>query len=159
MQMDNMSGVTRILCYLSVLSQMKQAIPGKTKMNQEEDFVSVGEPFSKHAWKAPRHHQHENILRYVQQALNDIRWTIDQAEFDDLLAFKKDSALGPDAIPHVAYRCAAGLGSKFLFNAYRAFLGGAVPDCFTENRSAFIPRLLTSMTLEGSFDLQTHFAR
>ena len=39
--------------------------------------------------EGPRHHQHEDILRYVQQALDDIRWTIDHAEFDDLLAFKK----------------------------------------------------------------------
>ena len=40
----------------------------------------------------PRHHQHEDILRYVQQAPDDISWTIDQAEFDDLFALKKDSA-------------------------------------------------------------------
>ena len=99
--------------------------PWKTKMNQEEDFVSIGEPFSKHAWT---HHQHEDILRYVEQALDDIRWTVDQAEFDDVLALKKDSAPGPDGLPSGAYRCAGGLGSKFLFNACRAFLeGGAVP--------------------------------
>ena len=108
--------------------------------------------------EGPRHHQHEDILRYVNQALDDIRWTIDQAEFDDLLALKKDSAPGPDGIPYGAYRCAGGLGSKFLFNACRAFLeGGAFPDCFAESRTVFIPTL-TSMTTEGSFDLQTHFA-
>ena len=126
-------------------------------MNQEEDFVSIGEPFSKHAW---RHHQHEDILRYVEQALDDIRWTVDQAEFDDVLALKKDSAPGTDGLPSGAYRCAGSLGSKFLFNAYRAFLeGGAAPDCLSESRTVFIPRPLTSMTMEGSFDLQTHFAR
>ena len=81
--------------------------------------------------EGPRHHQHEDILRCVQQALDDIRWTIDQAESDDLLALKKDTAPGPDGIPSGAYRCAGGLGSKFLSNAYRAFLeGGAVPDLF-----------------------------
>ena len=37
--------------------------------------------------EGPRHLQHEDILRYVQQALDDISWTLDQAEFDDLLAF------------------------------------------------------------------------
>ena len=47
-------------------------------MNLEEDFVSIGEPFSRHAKKAQRHHQHEDILRYVQQAPDDISWTIDQ---------------------------------------------------------------------------------
>ena len=49
----------------------------ENEMNQEEDFVSIGKPFSKHVWDGPRHHQHEDILRYVQQALDDIRWTID----------------------------------------------------------------------------------
>ena len=56
--------------------------------------------------EGPRHHQHEDILRDVQQALDDIRWTVDKTEFDDLLAMRKDSALGPDGIPYGAYRCA-----------------------------------------------------
>ena len=62
----------------------------------------------------PRHHQHEDILRYVQQAPDDIRWTIDQEEFDDLLALKKHSAPGLDGIPCGAYRCAGGLGSRYV---------------------------------------------
>ena len=91
--------------------------------------------------EGPRHHQHEDILRYVQQAPDDIRWTIDQAQFDDLLALKKDSAPGRDVIPEGAYRCADGLGSKFLFNVYRACMeGGAVPDCFAESRTVFYPQ-------------------
>ena len=72
-----------------------------------------------------RHHQHEEILRFVQQALDDINWTIDQAELDDLLASQKDSAPGPDGIPYGVYRCAGGLGSNFLFNAYQAVLEGS----------------------------------
>ena len=36
--------------------------------------------------EGPRHHQHENILRFVQQAPDDTRWTLDRAEFDDLRA-------------------------------------------------------------------------
>ena len=54
--------------------------------------------------EGPRHHQHEDILRYAQQAPDDISWTIDQAEFDDLLALKKDSAPGPDGFPYGVYR-------------------------------------------------------
>ena len=54
---------------------MKRAIPWKTKMNQVEGFVSIGEPFSKHV-EGPTHHQYENILRYVQKAPDDIRWVI-----------------------------------------------------------------------------------
>ena len=49
---DNVPGATRNLCSLSVLSQMKRTTLRRMKMNQEEDFVSIGEPFSKHAKKA-----------------------------------------------------------------------------------------------------------
>ena len=118
---------------------MKRAIPWKTKMNLEEDSVNIGEPFSTHVWKA--RDQHEDILRYVRHAPDDRCWTINKAEFDDLLALKKDSAPGPDGIPFSAYRCAGGLGSQFLFNAHRALVeGGAVPDHFAESRTVFIPK-------------------
>ena len=93
------------------------------KMNLVEDFVSTGEPFSKHARKARGIINMKRFLRFVQQALDDINWTIDQAEFDDLLALKKDSAPGPDGIPYGVYRCAGGLGSKFLYRACRC-IGG-----------------------------------
>ena len=53
--------------------------------------------------EGPRQHQHEESLRYVQQAPDDIRWTNDETEFDDLLALMKDSALGPDGIPYGAH--------------------------------------------------------
>ena len=88
--------------------------------------------------EGPRHHQYEDILRHVQQALDDIRWTIDRAEFDDLLALKKDSAPGPDGIPYGACKCARNLGSQFLFNAYRALLErGTVHDHYAESRTVF----------------------
>ena len=91
--------------------------------------------------EGPRHHQHEDILRYVQHAPDDISWTIDQAEFDELLALKKDLAPGPVGIPCGVYRCAGGLGSKFLFHAYKAVLEGSViPDCFAESRTVYIPK-------------------
>ena len=73
--------------------------------------------------------------------MTDINWTIDLAEFDDLLALKKDSAPGPDGIPYGVYRCAGGLGSKFLYRAYVAVLeGNAILDCFAESRTVFIPK-------------------
>ena len=62
-----------------------------------------------------RHHQYEDALRYVQKAPDDIHWTIDRTEFDELIATKKDSAPDPDGIPYDAYRCAGGLDSQFLF--------------------------------------------
>ena len=91
--------------------------------------------------EGPRHHQHEDILRYAQHAPDDISWTNDQAAFDELLAVKKDSAPGPDGIPCGVYRCAGGLGSKFLLHAYKAVLEGSVtPDCFAESRTVLIPK-------------------
>ena len=90
--------------------------------------------------EGPRHHQHDDILRYVHQAPDDINWTVDQPEFDDLRALMKDSAPRPDEIPYDVFRCAGGLGSKFLFRAYQAFLEGSnIPDCFAESRTVFIP--------------------
>ena len=39
------------------------------------------------------------------------------------------------------YRCAGGLGSKVLFNAYKHVLeGGAIPAHFAESRTVFIPK-------------------
>ena len=83
----------------------------------------------------------KKFYRFVQQAPDDINWTIDQAEFDDLLASKKDSAPGTDRIPYGVYRCAGGLASKFLFHAYQDVLEGRnIPDCFAESRTVFIPK-------------------
>ena len=91
--------------------------------------------------EGPRHHQHEEILRFVQQAPDGINWTIDQAEFDDLLSLKKNSALGSDGIPSGVYRYAGGLGSKLLLRAYQAVLEGrSIPDCLAESRTVFIPK-------------------
>ena len=52
-----------------------------------------------------------------QKALDDIRWTIDRTEFDELIALKKDSAPSRDGIPYGANECAESLGSQFLVNA------------------------------------------
>ena len=72
-------------CFVSVLSLMKTVIPWKTKMNQEEGFVSIGSPFHKPASRARGHHQYERILRYVQKVPDDIRWTVDRTEFDEVI--------------------------------------------------------------------------
>ena len=91
--------------------------------------------------EGPRHHQYDDILRFVQKAPDDIRWTIDKTEFAELIAMKKDSAPGPDGIPYGVCRCAGGLASQFLFNAYRSLLeGGTVPEHFAESFTVFIPK-------------------
>ena len=88
-----------------------------------------------------RHHLRETILRYVQKAPDDIRWEIDRNKFDELQATKKESAPGPDGIPYSLYRCAGGLGSQFLYKAYKHVIeGGPVPAQFAASRTVFIPK-------------------
>ena len=73
-------------------------------MTLVEDFVSSGERPSEHVRKPRGIFLHrEEFLRLVQQAPDGINWTIDQAEFDDHLALKKDLAPGPDGIPYGVY--------------------------------------------------------
>ena len=60
--------------------------------------------------EGPRHHQHEDILRFVQQAPDDICCAFHKTEFDELFALKKDLAPGTDGIPFVAFWCAGDLG-------------------------------------------------
>ena len=99
--------------------------------------------------EGPRHFQHEEILRSVQQAPDDISWTVDRAEFDDLLASKKDSTPGPDGIHYGVCRCAGGLGSKFLFDAYQAVLEGKNIPSDTDDLGRIIrsPDALRPLTL------------
>ena len=137
-ELDSVLGVSRNLCCVSMLSLMKKVTPWKTKMNQGEGYVSTGVRFSKPASRAQGITNTKNILRYVQKAPDDIRWTIYRTEFDELIALKKDSAPGPDGFPYRAYRCAGGLGSQFLFNAYKFQLErGTVPEHFAESRTVF----------------------
>ena len=91
--------------------------------------------------EGPRHHQYENILRYVQKAPDDIRRVIDKNELDELMALNKESAPGPDVIPYSFYSCAGGLGSRILFCAYKHVLeGGTIPAHFAKSRTVFIPK-------------------
>ena len=137
---DNVPGATRNLCCLSVLSQMKRTTLWRMKMNQEEDFVSIGEPFSKHAKKARDITNMKIFCDMFNKLLMTSVGLLIRLSLTTSLLKKKDSAPGPDGIPYGAYRCGGGLGSMFLFNAYRALLeGSAIPDCFAGSRSVFIP--------------------
>ena len=90
--------------------------------------------------EGPRHHQYENILRYVQKAPHDIRWTMDRTEFDELVALKKDSAPGPDGIPYGAYRCAGVSWDPSSFSTLASICWKEVPspEHFAESRTVFI---------------------
>ena len=135
-------------------------ISWQMRMILEGDTVNSGEPFSRHERKGPRHHQHEDILRYVHQAADDINWTIDQAEFDDLLALKKDSAPGPDGIPAVSACVLVVWVRSSSLMLTRLFWKGALSLIVLPNVGPSLSlRHLILMTMEGSFDHLTHFAR
>ena len=56
------------------------------------------------------------------------------------MATKSESAPGPDGIPKTLHWCAGGLGSQFLFDAYKSVLeGGAVPTEFAASWTVFNP--------------------
>ena len=109
--------------------------------------------------EGPRHHQYENILRYVQRAPNDIRLTIDRTEFDGLIALKKDSAPGPDGIPCGAFRCAGVSWAPSSFSMLTFFCWNEVPSLNISLKvgRSLPPRPLTSMAMEGLLDHQMRF--
>ena len=133
-RVDNVPGATRNLCCLSVLLQMNRAIPWRMKINLEEDFVIIGEPFSRHARKA------RGITN--TKTFCDLSNMLLMTSVGLLIKLNlMTSAPGLDGIPYGVYRCAGGLGSNFLFHAYKAVLeGSAIPDCFAESRTVFIPK-------------------
>ena len=135
--MANVLGVTRnpVLTLSAVTDEENNPLEKEDESGRR--LVSTGETIFQARQEGPRHYQHEEILRFVQQAPDDINWTVDQVEFDDLLALKEESAPGLDGNPYGVYRCAGGLGSKFLFRA--VLEGSSIPDCFAESRTVFIP--------------------
>ena len=111
--------------------------------------------------EGPRHHHHEDILRYVQQAPDDIRWTIDKTEFDDLLAKKKKKTrllaltefhMVPTGVPGVWARNSSLMLAELSWKELPFLIILLKVELFSS------PRLLTSMTVEGIFDHLTHFA-
>ena len=120
---------------------MKTATIWKMKMGQGGGSVNIGELFSKPARKVRDTTNTKKFCGKFKKAPADISWTIDRAEFDELIALRKDSTPGPDGIPYGVYRCAGGLGAHFPCNAYKHLVeGGAVPEHFAISRTVFIPK-------------------
>ena len=145
--MDNVPGVTRNPCFLWVLSLMKRAIPRKTKMNQEEDFVSIGDHFPSMCGRPETSSPPRNFtvcpagswwhpLDYWQDRV--WRPPCSKERFGSWARWYSKWCLP-------VCRC---LGSQFLFNAYRALLeGGTVPEHFAESRTVFFAELSLSPEL------------
>ena len=90
-----------------------------------------------------RHPAYETTLEFVQKASEDIQWSIDKQEFDEMIATKKQSAPGL-MVSCTVFTDARGLGFRFWFNAYKSVVeGGSVPTHFAASRTAFIPKSST----------------
>ena len=137
---------------------MKRAVPWNTKMNQEEDFVSIGEPFSMHVWKATQITRTifcnmSNMLLMTSAALlirrgstNSLLWR--KIRFLVLTEFHmvRTGVLGVSVLA-IPLQC---VWSSF----------GRRCSSWSLCRKFFLTqRLLASMTIEGKFDLLTHLAR
>ena len=133
-------------------------------MNQEENFVlenhfssTCGSTETSRARRCFAICATGSVFRYVQQATDDINWTIGQDEFDDFLALKTDSAPGLDGISFCVHRFAGGFGSKFLFRAYQAFLREALfLVTLLKVGPSLSERLLILLTSEGLSDHLMH---
>ena len=79
----------------------------------------------------------------MQKNLEDIKWTIDEEEFDDFFEQqRKNLPPGPDGIPCGIHRCAGGSGSPILFKAHTYVVeGGSVhTHILAASRTVFIPK-------------------
>ena len=106
-------------------------VPKKPVLCHNAVSDEEGHPLDNEDVEGPRHHQYEDILRFVQKDPDDIHWTMEKTDFEELIAMKNDSSPVPNGIPNGAKKCAGELGSQFLFNAYRSLLeGGTVLEHF-----------------------------
>ena len=116
---------------------MKTVSLWKTKTNRAGDYANIGVRFSRHATKAKGNitmkTSFDTFIKLLMTSVGKSTETNSMAT--------KESAPGPDGIPKNLYRCAGGLGSLFLFNAYTHILeGGTIPALFAEGRTVFIPK-------------------
>ena len=131
-------GVAGNRCSASMLLPMKTIIPFEDEDESGMILCTYWRKILESCKQDERHHAHE----YVQKVPDDTQWEIDKREFDEMIAAKKESSLGPDGIPRSIYRCAGGLGSHFLLNAYERMLegGGVVRMRCAASRTVFIPK-------------------
>ena len=102
----------------------------------------------------PRYHQYEDILRFVQKALDDIRWVIDNNAFAELMTTKKESVPGPDGNPYSLYsKMCERVGSSVL--RIQTCAGGWYYSCSV----SLSPSPPVSMTMKGLFDQLKPYTR
>ena len=137
---------TRNLCWLSVLLQMKRTILWKSKMNQEENFVLVNHFSSTcgitETSPAPRCFEicaTGSVLRYAQQALDDINWTVGMMSLMTSLLWRRTRLLSRTEFPTVSTGLLVALVRSSSFGLNQAVLEGSTIFYYiAESRSVFI---------------------
>ena len=75
----------------------------------------------------------------MQPAIDDIEWEVNREEFEEPLVTKRESAPDPGGLP-CAFRCAGGIGTHFVFEAYQHLLHGRhTPEGFAASKNVLIP--------------------
>ena len=99
--------------------------------------------------EGPRHHQYEDISRCVWKAPDDIHWTIDRTEFNELLPGRKIPHLTPIEL-NMALTDVRGDWAPSSFLTLASICGKEVPfhNISLKAGRSLSPRPLTSMTLE-----------
>ena len=157
-EVDNVPGAKRNLCYLSVLSRMKRAIPWKIKMNQEEDFVSIREPFSKHARKARGITNTIIFCDVCNKLLMTLVGLLIRLSLMTSLHFEKTRLLALTEFPTVSTGVLVVWVRSSSLMLTKLFWKGALSLIVLPKVGPFLSlRHLILMTLEGLFDIQTHF--
>ena len=104
-----------------------------------------GRPLDDEDAENKSHHAYETIPGFVQKAPEDIQWTIDKQEFNEIIATKKESPPGPDGFPYGIHICAGGFGFRFLFNACKSVV--LSPHILLRADPFSFPNVQLSMTL------------
>ena len=103
--------------------------------------MNIGVRFSKHALKARGTIAMRLSCDTSRKHLTTFDGKMKETNLIDSCLQKKESARGPDGIPYCLHKCDGGLGSKFLYSAYKYVLeGGTIPALFAESTTVFTPQ-------------------
>ena len=103
--------------------------------------MNIGARCSKHALKARGTIAMRLSCDMSRKHLTTLAGKLTRTSSMNSWSPKKESAPGPDGIPCSLCRCAGGLVSRFLYNAYKHVLEDAViPALFAKSRTVFVPK-------------------
>ena len=136
-------GAARTQCSALTLLPMQTAIPWKTKTSQAGDYVNIGVQSFRRALKARGTISTKPSCGSFGKLLTTFAENSTETNLLNTWPHKKESAPGPDGIPDSLCRCAGGLGSQFLYKAYKH----VIEDFDNNGRTVRSPKTLRPLTL------------